>query len=115
MLREPRNHADPAASAAAHPRAPAANSNTGSGANQSSGHHGVMPVPNQTSSAVSRTATQPNAARRGSRTKAIQISPERAPIKGAECSARKLDAAPEVERDEAVRERAHLECDFPCV
>src|SRR6185437_13176674 len=111
----PRSMAPPATSAAVHQLAPRANKSTGTGASHMQGQNGLRPVPNQTSTAVASMATMPGTERLTSIADAIEVSPERAPVKRAEGGGRHIHAAAEVQHDEAVRQRPHLEGDLPRV
>jgi hypothetical protein len=84
---------------------------TGTNAIHIKGHTGFMPFPASSSSVVAMTAGA--AASRGRlRTKAIEVSPERALVKCSELLLTLVDAASEIEDDKAVRERAELEGDL---
>src|SRR3954470_5166804 len=111
----PASHAIAAAIAARHQEAPAAYTSTGSGAIQTAGHQGCIPVPSQTSAAVSTTATMAAPARRRSCADAMQIPPDAAPDQGAKLTRATADASAEVEHHEALQQRTELERDLPGV
>src|SRR5579863_2347605 len=45
----------------------------------------------------------------------MEVSLEGAPVKSAEASRRRINASAEIKHDEAVRQGAHLEGDFPVI
>src|ERR1700742_3722271 len=88
-----------------------ANTSTGSKAIHITGHTGFMPFPIDSRAAVETTAAR--AASRGClRTKSMKISPEGTLIKLPKFLCRETDAAAEIQHDQPMRNRTHLECDL---
>src|ERR1700736_69304 len=102
MVRLPDSHERVAARAVLHPELREAKRRSGSGANQSSGHLGLRPVPNQTNTAVDTTASRAAKLRLQSFANATDVPPEGPPVEGAKLGGRYFDSSAQVEHDETV-------------